>query len=352
MTTEDVIRISRKYLKGVLTGGLLVLVAGWMYFTWCPRTEPPASTPAPLLLGVPDDFREKAAAAFANYPQPFRSVMPGVEQQDNVSRNMRLYEACPPLWPGPQETGDCVSMGGSTAILVRSWVAAQQYQRPPPTSPVFQPYQYGISRVQIGQGRLPCRSAGAYPGDLIQGFQQYGFITAAEAAAAGFRYSGQLADQWGCSGPPRKLIEQGKQWAGGDAYPIRSLEEWRDAIVNGYPCTVAIPWRPGKVYPGADGRSCLAFDGRLLGGHQICSLAYDGASGQPYWLLFNSHGANWPSGANHADGTPPGSIWIDQRWANWVINNGELWAISDVPGFQADELDLDVFNDLRLSTSR
>ena len=240
-------------------------------------------------------------------------------------------------------------MGQSTPIYVRACYTAAKSGVPPPQSQVFQPHQYGIARVQIGNGRPSCKKAGAYPSDAIRGFMQFGYVYYHEADEMGYRYSGRLADQWGCNGPPRDLIELGKTRSGGDAYPIRSIDEWRDAIANGYPITVAIPWKPGKVYRGHDGRSCLAFDGSNKGGHQICSLAYDGSLGKPYWLLFNSHGANWPQGASRADGIPPGSAWVDEKWARWIVDNGELWAISDVPGFEADELDLRIFDDLRIS---
>ena len=355
MTCDDVIKISRKWLSGLLTGLLVAMLLAMIFWPRVVRLSNSAETE---LTGVPDDFIERYQAVCADYPEPFQSVAEGVEQQDNTAKNVRLFEAVPSLNPGPQQTGDCVSWGQATSIYVRAAITALKSGVPPPSSQVFPPHQYGLSRVQIGNGRPPCRSAGAYPSDAIRGFKQFGYVTTAEVAQLGFNYSGRLADDWGCNGPPRNVIELGKRHAGGDAYPIRSIEEWRDAICNVYPVTVAIPWRPGKVYRGHDGRSCIAFDGSNRafdgsnrGGHQICSLAYDGSSGKPYWLLFNSHGANWPSGASRADGTPPGSVWVDERWARWIVTNGELWAISDVPGFEAEELDLRIFDDVRVSLS-
>ncbi len=306
----------------------------------------------PHLLGVPNDFKAKAIKAFREHPQAFNAVAPGIAEQDNRRENVRLYEACPSLWPGPQETGDCVSMGKSNADFVRQWLTARKNKVAGPASQPFPPYTYGITRVQIGNNSPPCRSAGAYPSYAVDGGKQFGYVLTHEAEKLGYKYSGRLADDWGCKGPPRELITLGKTRSGGDAYPIRSTDEWRDAICNTYPCTVAIPWCPGRVYKAADGRSCMAFDGRNLGGHQICSIGYDGSTGKPYWLLFNSHGANWPAGATHSDGTPAGSIWVDEKWAEWIIANGELWAISDVPGFEADKLDPSIFDELKISRAQ
>lgn len=197
--------------------------------------------------------------------------------------------------------------------------------------------------AEAGEGM--CGQPGAYPSRLISGVKANGFLSYEEA---GVPYSGSTAEQWKCRGIPAHLKGVAAKRAGSDAYPIRSVDEWRDAIANGYPCTVAIPWKPGRIYQ-QDGRWCLAFDApKSKGGHQLCSLGYDGSLGRPYWFLFNSHGRTWPKGVTHSQGEPAGGVWIDERWAEWIVKNGELWAISDVPGFTADELDLRVFDGINL----
>ena len=346
MTCDDVIKISRKFVRGIVVG---LVLAGLAWIIFAPRLPSLPTAEPPQYLGVPEDFKRIGDAVQSEFVEPFQAVAHGVEQQENTAKNVRLYDACPVLDAGPQKAGSCVGWGGSKAQYVRACVTALKAGIPPPKSEFDPSYAYGITRVQIGNNSIPCRSDGAYPSDFVRGLKQFGFVYRDEVLARGFNYSGALDREWGCSGPPRDLIALGKTRDGGDAYPIRSIDEWRDAIANGYPLTVAFPWKPGRVYAGADGRSCMAFDGPNKGGHQISSLAYDGSSGKPYWLLFNSHGANWPAGAKRDDGTPPGSIWVDEKWARWIVANGELWAISDVPGFEAEELDLRVFDDLKLS---
>ena len=148
MTRDDFIRISKERAKGIVTGAVIVLLVGAIVF-W-PRVQKlPESEPEVAFTGVPDDFIDRYEVVAAAYPEPFRSVAPGIEQQDNSRKNVRLYEACPPLWPGPQQTGDCVSMGISTPIYVRACITAGVSGVPIPPSQVFQPHQYGIARVQI-----------------------------------------------------------------------------------------------------------------------------------------------------------------------------------------------------------
>jgi hypothetical protein len=300
----------------------------------------------PAMAGVPDDFQVLAEEAFAAYPEPFESVADGVAEQNNARKFAPLWLAAPTLSAGPQQTGDCVSWGLANALHVRQWVKVASGQRGDVVSP-FPPYLYGISRVQSAGGKPPCGRAGAYPSFAISGLKQFGFVGIDEAGTA---YNGRLADKWGCEGPPRALIDLARKRAGGDAYPIRSVEEWRDAHCNGFTCTVAIPWTPGETYQ-SNGRWCIRFNGRKLGAHQICSIGYDGSTGTPYFYLFNSHGADWPRGAAPMHGEPRGGVWVEQSarepWAAWIIKNGEVWAINDVPGFTADELDLSIFDNLK-----
>lgn len=358
MTSDEFkVVFSRKRIQGVLIGialsAALALIVFWPSLN---AVKPVPDEPVPVaddaFLGVPDDFMDKAAEAFQSYPESFSTAVRGIADQDNSLKDVRLWKAVPgEINPGPQQIGDCVSWGRENALYVAICTKALHNGVPPPRSPPFQPFAYGITRVQMGNNSPPCGSDGAYPSYAIEGFKQFGYVTYAEAEKYGFTYKGSLAKQWGCNGPPRDLITIGKSRAGGDAYPIRSVDEWRDAICNGYPVTVAIPWKPGRVYKSRDGRWCMAFDGGKRGGHQICSLGYDGSKGRPYWYLMNSHGANWPSAngspIQHQQDEPRGGVWIEEQWARWIVDNGELWAISSVPGFEADELDLSIFDQLR-----
>lgn len=296
---------------------------------WVAALKPTA--PPTAHLGLPADHRSVALKAYAAFPRPFGAGA----NQDNAKKNVRLWGPGLALNPGPQQTEDCVSWGGGHALQVREWVSSRGANAPEPSTE----FLYGLARVVVGKHKPPCGQGGAYPTDLVQGLEHYGYLTLTEI---GRPYSGHGADTMGCRGPTPALMAKAKVRAGVSAYPIRSIDEWRDAICNGYPVTVGIPWSPGGTRV-VDGRQTIAFDGHDLGGHQICSIGYDGSNGRPYWFLYNSHGAQWPEGAPPKQGEPAGGCWVNAKWAQWIVTNGELWAISDIPGFEPAELDWSEF---------
>jgi hypothetical protein len=354
MTRDDFIRISKERAKGIAIGVALVLLVGAIVF-W-PRVQKlPDAEPEVAFTGVPDTFREEAAEAFAAYPMTFETAVPGIAEQDNSRKNIRLWEAMTSFpWPGPQKTGDCVGCGVAPAVRASAAVKARRNGVEPPGDDVFPCYPYGIARVQIGNGYPPCGKAGADPSQAARGFEQFGWLLTSEARDLGYTYSGKLSDEWGCRGPARDAINIAKKRAGGSCYPIRSVDEWRDAICNGYGVTVAFPFRQDLTVFERDGRWVVDLSsGDRLGNHQVCSLGYDGSTGREYFWIQNSHGANWPSSrVQHLNGEPPGGCWITREGAEWIVtkNRGVLWAYS-VSGFEAEELDLRIFDGLRLSQS-
>lgn len=304
---------------------------------------------ATLHLGLPADFKAKAAEAYKAFPAPFR--IQGAAGDANRKKQALLFKAELAIEsPGKprgqffpcrfQETGDCVSMGGARAIYTTAAVQVVN-GKASAAIPPFEPHLYGMTRVTQGGGRPGCRSAGAYPDDLAAGFRTWGYVSYAEA---GVKYSGQLADQWGCKGPPQGLLQIGRARAGGDAYPARTTDEAIDALCNGYALTGGIEWRPGRTRS-ADGYTLTQFDGRNLGGHQIALVGYDGQAGDGQFVFANSHG---PDAHPANPGDPPGSFRVNRATLDWMMETGTFWVFSSVPGFPANELDLSGLNDLVL----
>src|SRR5690606_3642825 len=107
-----------------------------------------------------------------------------------------------------QEIGDCVSLGAKNAInylqavqIARDWQHAE-------FKPVYPPYIYGTSRVQVGGGRLGNGdgSIGAWAAKAVQ---EYGVLAAdAEGVPP---YSRSVAESWGYHGPPEKFISVAKK---------------------------------------------------------------------------------------------------------------------------------------------
>lgn len=301
-------------------------------------------------LGLPADFREKAVEAYKSFPAPFR-IHGAAGDAANRKKQALLFKAelaidAPGKPKGEffpcrfQQTGDCVSMGGARAIFTTSAVAVTTGKAAAAILP-FEPHLYGVTRVTEGGGRPGCRSAGAYPDDLAAGFRKWGYVSYAEA---GVKYSGQLADQWGCKGPPAGLLQIGKARAGGDAYPARTTDESIDALCNGYALTGGIDWKPGRTRQ-ADGYTVTQFDGRMLGGHQVALVGYDGQAGDGQFIFANSHG---PTAHPPNPGDPPGSFRVTRATMDWMVQTGTFWVFSSVPGFPANELDLSGLDDLVL----
>ena len=294
-------------------------------------------------LGVPDDHREVAEVAFEAYPEPF-----SVEGSDpaNYAKNVRMWEVPgvrERLNPGPQQTGDCPAWSLHTPLMVRQCISVAQGKRGEITVP-FPPSLYATGRVRNGRSDPPCGRAGGYPSRMIEGAKADGWLTSDEF---GQPYSGALADRVGCRGLTPAQLTISRKRAGLSAYPVRSVDEWAEASVNGFPTTVAFYFSRNCRIEQRDGRSVVKLrTGTKLGNHAVCCIGYDGSSGRRYWYLFNSHGANWPEGAERNGGEPPGCCAIDEDDARWIVQTGQVWAISDVPGFEVDELDLSIFDKL------
>ena len=297
----------------------------------------------PQFLGLPDDHRAVAEVAYAAYPEPF-----SVEGGDpaNYAKRVCLWEVPgvrERLNPGPQGTGDCAAWAPCAPLTIRQCVSVATGKRGDIAVP-FPPYIYGVGRVRGGKAQPPCGRQGGYPSRIIEGLEADGWVTQEEYGQA---YSGALADRLGCSGPPADKLAIGRKRAGLSAYPVRSVDEWAEAQVNGFPCTLAFEWRWNQRVEQRDGRSIVDLQtGTRAGGHAICCIGYDGSTGNRYWYVWNSHGTQWPKGVNHTNGEPAGGCWIDEADARWIVETGQVWAISDVPGFEADILDLSIFDKL------
>ncbi len=305
-----------------------------------PPLAAPAEAPPPAFVsGLPADYKQKAKEAFKAFPQPFRI---GTGARDDLrQKTVYLWEAVlqvqTPRKPkgqhytaGPQLIGSCVAWGGCTGVfytLANAVVAGNAGGIDDPCQSI----QYGITRVTQGKGRPRCGQDGAYPSDFAQGIRNYGWATWGES---GLTYSAALETRLGCSGPTREQLALAKPRAGVDAYPIRTLDELLEALNNGYAGTAGIDWSPGRTRDDR-GRVVTDFNGRYLGGHQIAWVGWDGE--RQHLIFHNSHGTN---AHPRNDGDPPGSFRVTASTAEAMLQNGEFWAFSSVPGFPPQEIDL------------
>lgn len=334
LAPEDVAKISRYWFFGVV-----VSVIGWTVVRF------PDVTPESDRYGWSSEAAEdeETVAAVAEMP-PFQIVGPNGEiiVQDNENAVAKLWDAVleirgSHLENTPQQVGDCVSWGVKHAIEYLIYV---EMKTGPPGElefhEVFAPYIYGISRVQIGGKKLGGRdgSCGAW---AARGVMQYGLLRSDFDGVP--PYSGSVARSWGSSGPPDKFVQEGKRFLVKQTSLVRTADEIRDAICNGYPCTVA---------SNVGFNTIIKKYGRLLGvrngtwGHQMAVIGFDGSAPEPLYYIINSWGPH--AHGDPIDNSPPGGFWITKKDMDAMARQGDSFAFSNFEGFKSrDEFRINIF---------
>ena len=265
--------------------------------------------------------------------------------QNNERANVRLWlledlangERLPQI---AQETGDCTAWGASNAIHATQagQIAAGnggEFKR------IFPCWLYGAGRQWVWKkvvvGPLP--SEGCSGAAVAQAAKAFGVLTWADAEAAGYRYSGKLADDWGRNGPPEKLKALAAQHKVKTVANVTTVEQVRDAICNGYGVTEASRWgNPENRYETRDGRIVAKRSG--VWGHQMAIDGYDGSSpsGRKYFHIQNS----WypDSHPKPIDDSPVCGFWVEEIDIEFMLAAGDCWAYSDFEGFPARNVEL------------
>lgn len=288
--------------------------------------------------GLATNHDEVSRVVAADMP-PFTVTGPDGQPvvQDNSRSTVLLWQAAQRVRGKHldhliQQIGDCVSFGAANAVR---YLLVGQIDRQPGVSEFrdpFPPYIYGISRVQIGGGRVG-NSDGSIGAWAAKGVQQYGIVASDDPGVP--PYSGTVARQWGRQGPPRELIELGKRRLVKTVANVKTADDVRDAICNGYPVTIASDFGSKRMIP-QDGRIVAKRDGtRWM--HQMCVIAYDGSGQQPYFYVLN----NWEPSMHPAplNGEPPGGFWIEATTMQYIAAQGDSWAFSNFDGFPAQDID-------------
>lgn len=225
-----------------------------------------------------------------------------------------------------QQIGDCVSFGMKNAAEYLQCMEINRLGEFEEFHPIYPPYIYGISRVQIGGGRISGDgSVGSWAAD---GVRKYGVLRSTESGVPA--YSGSVAKEWGRKGPPADMIEKAKPHCMKTTAPVRNFVAVRDAITNGYPVTVAsnVGFEGGEYTK--DGKKFLKRGGSW--GHQMCFV---GVTESAAYCL-NSWGENFgPKGLNDE---PPGGFWVAAEDVDRMTGQDDSYAISQFDGFPRQSL--------------
>lgn len=231
-----------------------------------------------------------------------------------------------------QTIGDCVSQGAAYAVdAVKSvdiylnkefeeWVAETA------TEDI-----YGGSRVQIGGGRISGDgSVGAWAARYVNQYgalprQKYGNIDLST-------YNGNYARTLGRNGVPKELLEIAKQHPIQTVSLVKTYEEVRDLISNGYGVTIA------SMQGFSSKRDSEGFaKPQGTWAHQMSILGVDDSYKRPGVLVQNSWGI-WNGGPKRHN-QPDGSFWVDaEEIERRVLSKGDSWAFSGYEGFKPRKL--------------
>jgi hypothetical protein len=227
-----------------------------------------------------------------------------------------------------QTTGDCVSHGTRNACDVtraveidvngdkESWIARGATEA-----------IYG-ARGHGGQGMSCSRAA-----DFVS--NNGGIVVRKNyPGIADFtKYNGNLGAGWGSRGLPDKVIDVSNDHQIRTTSLIRTVEEARDALANGYGLAVC------SSYGFSNKRDSKGF-ARVSGSwaHCMAWIACDDTNGEPAFLVQNSWG-KWNDGGHPEWGPiPDGSFLIHADTAEGMLKQNGSYAFSDFDGFPPQKL--------------
>lgn len=234
--------------------------------------------------------------------------------------------------------GSCVSFGWGTGIEYA--LAVQTVRKRGPAVEqidVAQEVIYGGSRTE-GRG---ARTGGL--GDGSTGAWMVKYVSVGGIIARGkygeidlTSYSETRCKEYGFSGVPSQLKPIAKKNLVKGFALVRSSDEARKAIQQGYPIPVCS--NVGFGYS----RDAEGFmrPGLQPWPHCMCLIGYNGGT-RPGFYCLNSWGENWASGAYGVGEPPPGGFWIDASIVDRMMRQQDSYAISQVTGFPKQKLTAD-----------
>jgi len=311
-----------------------------------PASDPSGSGPPGTAhrFGWIDD-PEARRASFARLPPTAFSETPAGRIALGESSDIFLWEAVrkaanrpAPWYPNidQRDVGCCVGCGWKHAADVCQ--AVQCVTRGGEFKPLSAEVIYGISRVDVGKGRISgdgsmgawareaVRSGGVapmekYPGDDLSVF------------------SPARARKYGRSGVPSEIKAVAAE------HPVRAtalVQSWADAqrsIAQGYPVAVC----SDRGFENADGtagtRDSQGFcKPRGYWPHCMCLIGIRGGA-RPGAFCLNSWGDAAHGGPRWPKDAPVAGFWIDAATVERMVEQGDSYSLADLAGFPARDLD-------------
>lgn len=305
---------------------------------------------APIVGDAPPDMAEAPGMGWRNDPEHVAKVVAGFKQpffgdaaktiiQASEDKDALLYKIYAKVtgheWTPHNQgsVGSCVGHGasGATEILTACQIAggeADDYHH------VSAAAIYALSRKV---GNYLVNNDGSTGADAAKAMMEYGQLSCKEAGDdnTDTKVGPPLCKKWGRIGLPAELMPLAAKHKVKTASKVRTPEEVRTAIVNGYPVTIA----SSVGFEGRGGFKRDA-DGFCYSGgtwaHQMFVGAY--RADKKGFLVFQSWGRDMPPGPKSL-GQPDGTFWI--TWADMqrITKSGECYALSGFDGYPKQSID-------------
>lgn len=237
-----------------------------------------------------------------------------------------------------QATGDCVGFSAKNAIEYVQFFPLAGGQRDTWTM-VFPPFLWACGRLFVGKNALG-RQAGSIGAWQAKAVMEYGTIPSKYDGVP--EYSKEVAETWGnVPGPDRRWIDLGKQHIVRSAALVRTWEELVQALLNGYPVTVAS--NVGfDMTPRADGFHHYS----AQWSHAMCVIGVDDDLGEPHACVLNTWGPNVHGQVvdfKTGEVWPGGTLRVRKADVITMLSEGDSFAYSAFDGFPAQALDREIF---------
>jgi hypothetical protein len=254
-----------------------------------------------------------------------------------------------------QKTGSCVGNGfGQAMNYLQAVEAWQQGQSEQVLVPYFWLWDYGISRWILDPNDGP--GEGSMGSAIAEAATKYGLFAYNEEVQnlVPFDTENETGVTWGEQqemahsfiNPTlpkwQNMFQGGKSHLVKTSSLLRSADETRDALINGYTVTTASNWGGLMQCPvvGSGANSYLQNRRADTWPHQMCILGWwdHPTDGELFFILnswsIRAHGV-CPTGA------PKGGFWVKKADINWIASSrdGELIAYSNYDGYPAQMVD-------------
>lgn len=235
--------------------------------------------------------------------------------------------------------GSCVGFGfscaGEYALVVQ---VANNAGRPQDGNiDIVQEATYAFSRVEQNGGFAPLVGDGSMGSWAAPAIQKFGFLKRGVYGSQDLtKYDTTRCRLWGRKGVPDELEPEAKKNLVGGAALVKTAEEAKKALLQGYPVAVCSD-------VGFAGQSQRDADGFLKArgswNHCMTFIGFHAAKNAFYCM--NSWGEDWVGGPLGAGDPPPGGFWVTFATVDRMMSQGDSYAISNVKGFPRRKLNVD-----------